>query len=72
MWSYGKSKELTFKQLYGGVFDNYKHIEFFSKVDKYVRELWDKFQSEGEITCPVFKLCIQKGYVRKYESTKII
>ena len=33
---YKKSKELTFKQLYGGVFDNYKGLEFFQKIEKYV------------------------------------
>ena len=30
--SYGKSKELTFKQLYGGVFKQYEHLEFFKKI----------------------------------------
>jgi hypothetical protein len=50
---YNKSKELTFKQLYGGVFENYKHLEFFQKVEKYVRENWSLFEDEGHITCPV-------------------
>jgi len=50
---YQKSKELTFKQLYGGVFENYKHLEFFQKVEKYVKENWNLFENEGKITCPV-------------------
>jgi hypothetical protein len=50
---YNKSKELTFKQLYGGVFENYKHLEFFQKIEKYVRENWSLFENEGNITCPV-------------------
>ena len=50
---YNKSKELTFKQLYGGVFENYKHLEFFQKVEKYVQENWKLFENEGYITCPV-------------------
>jgi len=50
---YQKSKELTFKQLYGGVFENYKHLEFFQKIEKYVRENWSLFEDEGHITCPV-------------------
>ena len=50
---YKKSKELTFKQLYGGVFDNYKHLEFFQKIEKYVGELWSKFQSDGFVECKV-------------------
>ena len=50
---YKKSKELTFKQLYGGVFKNYKHLEFFQKIEKYVGELWSKFQSDGFVECKV-------------------
>jgi len=50
---YKKSKELTFKQLYGGVFENYKGLEFFKKVEKYVGELWDKFQSDGFVECKI-------------------
>ena len=61
--SYGKSKELTFKQLYGGVFDNYRHLEFFQKIEEYVGKTWSKFQSEGKIQCPI------SGYV--FEKRKI-
>ena len=50
---YKKSKELTFKQLYGGVFENYKHLEFFQKIEKYVGEVWSKFQNDGFIECKV-------------------
>ena len=70
--SYAKSKELTFKQLYGGVFNNYKHLEFFSKIEKYVGETWDKFQRGRGDNVSDFKLCIQKGYIGKYEPTKTI
>jgi len=52
---YKKAKELTFKQLYGGVFDQYKDLEFFKKVQVYTDELWAHFQSEGYIECPISK-----------------
>jgi len=58
---YKKAKELTFKQLYGGVFKNYKHLEFFQKIEKYVGDNWSKFESEGYIECPV------SGYIYKKE-----
>ena len=60
---YKKSKELTFKQLYGGVFKNYKHLEFFQKIEKYVGELWSKFQSDGFVECKI------SGY--RYEKEKL-
>jgi len=59
---YKKSKELTFKQLYGGVFDNYKDLEFFQKIEKYVGELWSRFQSDGFVECKV------SGYRYKKEN----
>ena len=39
---YAKSKELTFKQLYGGVFKQYEHLEYFSKISIYIKELVGK------------------------------
>ena len=60
---YKKSKELTFKQLYGGVFDNYKGLEFFQKIEKYVLDLWNKFESDGFVECKV------SGY--RYEKEKL-
>ena len=60
---YKKSKELTFKQLYGGVFDNYKGLEFFQKIEKYVLNLWSKFESDGFVECEV------SGY--RYEKEKL-
>ena len=60
---YKKSKELTFKQLYGGVFENYKKLEFFQGIEKYVGDNWKKFQSDGFIECPV------SGY--RYEKEKL-
>ena len=50
---YQKAKELPFKQLYGGVFDNYKNLEFFSKIEKFVKDTWEVFENEGYIECPI-------------------
>tara|TARA_R110000782_G_scaffold266967_2_gene361872 strand:+ start:82 stop:1344 length:1263 start_codon:yes stop_codon:yes gene_type:complete len=50
---YQKAKELTFKQLYGGVFEQYKDLEFFKKVQKYTDELWAQFKGEGYVECPI-------------------
>ena len=60
---YKKSKELTFKQLYGGVFEAYKELEFFQGIEKYVLNLWSKFESDGFVECEV------SGY--RYEKEKL-
>ncbi len=46
---YQQSKELTFKQLYGGVFDQYKDIPFFAKVKQYTDKIYKDFNSLGYI-----------------------
>ena len=68
---YHKSKELTFKQLYGGVFKQYKHLEFFSKIDIYVKELWNTFESDGEITCPVSNFVYKKDALENMNPQKL-
>lgn len=50
---YQKAKELTFKQLYGGVFKQYKDLEFFKKVQVYTDELWANYQENGWIESPI-------------------
>ena len=52
---YKKSKELTFKQLYGGVFKQYRHLEYFQKIQKYVDDLWEKFNTDGYVECLISK-----------------
>jgi len=39
-----EAKELTFKQLYGGVWSEYQNKPFFKEVAMYVDELWDTLQ----------------------------
>ncbi len=45
-----EAKELTFKQLYGGVWSEYQDKPFFKEVAMYVDDLWDTFQYGGVIT----------------------
>jgi hypothetical protein len=61
---YKKAKELTFKQLYGGVFKQYENLEFFQRVKIYTDDLWEKFQSQGYIKMP------QSGYILRKEDTQ--
>ena len=56
---YKKAKELTFKQLYGGVFDEYKELEFFKRVEKYI----DDISSKEKAVC-------KSGYVFKTDMKK--
>ena len=68
---YKKSKELTFKQLYGGVFENYKHLEFFQKIEKYVGETWRKFESDGFIECEISGYRYEKENLQNMNPQKL-
>jgi hypothetical protein len=50
---YAKAKEITFKQIYGGVWKEYQNLEFFKRVIAYTDDLWDTFQYGGKIICPL-------------------
>ena len=69
--SYAKSKELTFKQLYGGVFKQYEHLEYFKKISIYIRELWDKFQSDGFVKCPISNFVYSKENLDEMNPQKL-
>ena len=49
---YKKSKEISFRQLYGGIEDQYKNIEFFSKLDNYIEKEWNKYNKFRALALP--------------------
>ena len=61
--SYQEAKEITFKQLYGGVFKEYEHLEFFQQVKQFVENNWSDFTLTGKVTVPI------SGYV--FEKDKL-
>jgi len=50
---YAKAKEITFKQIYGGVWKEYQNLPFFRKVIAYTDGLWNDFQYGESIKCPI-------------------
>ena len=69
---YKKAKELTFKQLYGGVFKQYEHLEFFKKVKEYTDKLWDEFETKGYIECPISKHRFEKDKLENMNPQKLL
>ena len=69
---YNKAKEITFKQLYGGVFEEYKDLEFFKKVTEYVNVLWKEFNEVGEIKVPISEWRIKKDDVGEMNPQKLL
>jgi hypothetical protein len=43
-----EAKELTFKQLYGGVWSEYQNKPFFKDVNMFIEGMWDEYQYGGK------------------------
>lgn len=53
---YKESKAITFKQLYGGIEDQYKHIDFFKNLDQYIKDQWKVYNTQGAIVLPTGRI----------------
>jgi len=69
---YAKAKEITFKQLYGGIWKEYRDIPFFQKTQTYIDNLWDNFNHEGYIECPVSKYKFIKNEMEDMNPQKLL
>jgi hypothetical protein len=69
--SYKEAKELTFKQLYGGVFKQYEHLEFFQKITKYIEENWDIYNKEGKVCVPISGYWFEKDKLENMNPQKL-
>jgi hypothetical protein len=69
---YAKAKEITFQQLYGGVWKEYKELEFFRKVIEYTDSLWDEFQHNGFIKCPISDHKFFKSELKNMNPQKLL
>lgn len=49
---YSESKKITFRILYGGLPDEYKHIEYFSLINDLIYKNWDIYNKLGYIETP--------------------
>ncbi len=68
---YEKSKTITFKQIYGGIFDEYKEVDFFKKTQEYINFIWDKFNKEGYIEVPISKHKIKQKNISEVNPQKL-
>lgn len=69
---YKKAKEITFQQLYGGIFPQYKELEFFKKTQHYTDELWEHFDVAGYVECPISKHRFEKNKLTDMNPSKLL
>lgn len=69
--SYKESKSITFKQLYGGIFKEYEHIEFFQKIKKFIQEKWEEYNRLGHIMVPGSNYIFEKNKLEDMNPQKL-
>jgi len=67
-----EAKLLTLQQLYGGILPQYENLEFFKKVRIYVDDLWDTFQYQGFIECPISGFKFYKSKLENMNPQKLL
>jgi hypothetical protein len=60
--SYDGAKGITFRQLYGGVEDQYSHIPFFQRIELFKEILWNDFNKNGFIETELGRKIKAKHY----------
>jgi hypothetical protein len=69
---YNKAKEITFKQMYGGIWKEYQHLDFFRLVQSYIDDIWDTFNYQGYIECPVSKYIYKRDELDDMNPQKLL
>lgn len=58
------AKQITFRQLYGGVEEKYRHIKYLSHLKEFIDGNWNFFKEHGYIETPIFKRHITEKHLQ--------
>lgn len=50
---YDQAKQINFQALYGRIPEQYKHLEFFVKVQRFIDTLWGEYTKTGKVLAPI-------------------
>ena len=65
------AKQLTFRQLYGGVEEKYSHIKWLANLKTFIDEQWAFFQEHGYVLTPIFKREITNKHITDPNPAKL-
>ena len=66
------AKKLVLQQMYGGISPKYRDIDYFKKVQQYVDDLWNTFESQGYVECPISKFKFSKDKLENMNPQKLL
>lgn len=50
---YSQAKQINFHAIYGKIPDKWAFLDIFQRIDKYIKELWSEFETNGRILAPI-------------------
>ena len=68
---YQEAKKINFKILYGGIPEEFKNIEFFSLISKFIGKLWHEWKSKSYVTTYLYKRRMTKERLGEMNPQKL-
>ena len=50
---YNQAKQINFHAIYGKIPEKWAFLDIFTKIDSFIRELWRRFEDDGEVLAPI-------------------
>jgi hypothetical protein len=69
---YAKAKEITFKQLYGGIWKEYETLDFFRQVKEYTDNNWKNYNNCGSVIVPISSYRFEKSKLENMNPQKLL
>tara|TARA_B100000683_G_C12506744_1_gene559353 strand:+ start:2912 stop:4237 length:1326 start_codon:yes stop_codon:yes gene_type:complete len=57
---YNQAKQINFHAIYGKIPEKWAFLEIFERIDRYIKDMWNKFETDGEILAPISKKSFTK------------
>jgi len=67
-----ETKQINFRQLYGGIGQDYLTIPFFAQVDEYTKLLYSQFKQNGYIETPLFGRKLHRNFFKEINAAKLL
>jgi hypothetical protein len=64
---YKQAKTITFRQLYGGVEEQYKHIDFLSSMSSFIDIEYKKYKAQSSYVLPTGRIVKKHSTITKYK-----
>jgi hypothetical protein len=70
--NYAKAKEITFKQLYGGIWKEYETLDFFRQVKEYTDNNWENYNNCDSVIVPISSYRFEKSKLENMNPQKLL